>query len=182
MNIGGRWGSGICGILLAQTASAASAPPGAQPEKPAATPRAAAPQEHWYGWQILVSDLSSLLVGGVTQAPIGALGYLVAPPMIHVFHGQGMLALASVGLRIGLPLAGAAVAIGGTHSCSSDDGIGPCGVGWIAVGILVGLSGMGLDTAFAYEPVQHPEPVGLRLLPQLLLSDRELRLGLAGSF
>ncbi|MEY2934182.1 MAG: hypothetical protein RL033_4931, partial [Pseudomonadota bacterium] len=42
--------------------------------------------------------------------------------------------------------------------------------------------GMGLDTAFAYEPVQHPEPVGLRLLPQLLLSDPELRLGLADSF
>lgn len=96
--------------------------------------------------------------------------------------GQGVRALVSVSLRIGLPLAGAAIALGGSDSCSSSGETELCTLGWTVVGVLVGLSAMGLDTAFAYEPVQHPEPVGLHLAPQLLISDRGLRFGLMGSF
>jgi hypothetical protein len=186
MGIGRRWRAGIFSILLAQTASAAEGfttprPPAhaARTGTPASS-RSGPPEERWYGWQILISDASSLVLAGFA-GPLGAAGYLVAPPLIHVSHGQGMRALASVGLRIGLPLAGAAIAIVGTDSCSNGE-LEFCDVGWIAVGVLVGLSGMGVDIAFANEPIHPPKPVASRLLPQLRVSEREVRVGLLGSF
>src|SRR5262245_3787576 len=107
------WALAVVVLLRAQTVraeqpstAALAAPPATTrsepPEPPAAAPPAAAPAEHWYGWQILLSDLASLTLGVASQQSIvfGA-GYIAAPPLIHVLHGQGTRALASAGMRIG---------------------------------------------------------------------------------
>jgi hypothetical protein len=132
----------------------------------------------------LISDVTSALIAVSTeQSWLGAVGYLAAPPVIHVVHGQGIRALASVGMRVGLPLLGAAVAIEGSDTCSkSDEEVGFCPVGWAVLGIVIGLAAPGLDTAFAYEPAHTPEHAGWRFAPQLMVSHRETRVGLMGSF
>jgi len=157
---------------------------GEPPEQPSAAPRAAPPPERWYGWQILVSDAASLTFGlASSQGWPAAAGYLVAPPLIHVFHGQGTRALASAGMRIGLPLVGYAIAVEGGRSCSSGD-FGPsfCEIGTLVLGFVVGISALGLDPAFAYEPVKVTERTRASVAPQILISDRQTRFGLVGSF
>src|SRR3954462_8836215 len=87
------------GVAAASAASVTPAPAlstwAELPEQPSAPPRAAPARERWYGWQILVSDAASLTFGlASSQGWLAAAGYLVAPPLIHVFHGQGTRALA----------------------------------------------------------------------------------------
>lgn len=152
------------------------------PEPPAPPPRAAPPPEHWYGWQILVSDAASLTLAVATQQTwLAAPGYLVAPPLIHMFHGQNTRALASAGMRIGLPLLGYAIAVEGSQSCSSSD-LSSCDVGMVVLGFIVGISAVGIDPALAYEPLEPSERHGSSFFPQILISDREARFGLMGSF
>jgi hypothetical protein len=67
----------------------------------------------WYGWQTLVADGASLIVlptlAGFSKSPeLGVLagaGYLLAPPFIHGAHGRWGIFAASLGLRLGMPLA-----------------------------------------------------------------------------
>ena len=149
-------------------------------DEPSAPPPAPSPREHWYGWQLLMSDATSMTLALATQESwLAASGYLLAPPLIHVFHGQGTRALASAGMRIGLPLLGYAIAVEGSRGCSGSDTTA-CDVGMVAMGLLVGISAVGIDAALAYEPVKPSERSSL--VPQILVSDREARFGVAGSF
>lgn len=206
-----HWASGICGVLLAQTASAAegqaaaalAAPaPGVAPDaagsatptaaeatwkeprdQPAAPAHSDAPRERWYGWQLLTSDVTSLVLAAGLQLPELALaGYLVAPPVIHVFHGQYTHALLSAAMRVGLPLLGYGAIVAADKACPSSDGGDLCAVGFVGMGVLIGVSAVGLDAAFAYEPVPPAEPMRVRFAPQIIISDRETRFGLVGSF
>jgi hypothetical protein len=154
------------------------------PEQPAAAPHTVPPRERWYGWQILVSDLASITLGVATeQELVFGVGYVVAPPLIHLFHGQGTHALASAGMRIGLPLLGYAIAVEGARGCS-DPGFVPsfCGLGAFVVGFIVGVSAVGIDPAFAYEPLEPTERAHSSFAPQISISHRQARFGLVGSF
>jgi len=75
------------------------------------------PQTTWYGWQTLLADGAAAgLVGLAILSPDGnganVLGtasfvtYLVGGPIIHWAHGHGAKGWGSLGLRVGLPLAG----------------------------------------------------------------------------
>lgn len=202
-----HWGLTIAGLLLAHTGraeqSAPLAPAGSAlpaergaapaamtpaptnwdepPEPPPAPPPPAPPREHWYGWQILLSDATSLTLGVATSETwVAAPGYLLVPPLIHAFHGQGTRALASAGMRIGLPLLGYTIASEGLRGCWSDEG-SACNPGLFVIGFIVGISAVGIDPALAYEP-QPSERTGSSFVPRILISDREARFGLAGSF
>jgi len=75
-------------------------------------------EQSWYGEQTLLVDGASLAVGiamvGVRGAEAAGLativgGYLLGAPIVHLSHGHGEKALGSLGLRLGLPLGGAAL-------------------------------------------------------------------------
>lgn len=72
-----------------------------------------------YAGATVACDLSSLGVG-LSSAPlqsavpsyVGFAGYFLCAPIVHAAHGGGDRAAGSVGLRIGLPAAGALIGAG----------------------------------------------------------------------
>ncbi|HYQ29339.1 MAG TPA: hypothetical protein VER04_19045 [Polyangiaceae bacterium] len=88
-----------------------------QPEPGAHSVKANRP---WYGNQILISDavtVSVMAVGigiwgasessrapGMELSAVGALGYLLAPSIIHVAHHRPAISLASTSVRLALPM------------------------------------------------------------------------------
>ena len=163
-----------------------------EPAEPSAVSHEAGPT-HWYGWQILASDAASLLVatvgsaessgsGSGTFAAVGVLGYAAAPAVIHLLHDQGARALGSVGMRVAFPAVGAFIGAEAASGCGDGSEENWCQFGWGATGFLIGtISAIALDAALAREPVPR-ENAGLRLAPQVLVSEREARIGLSGSF
>lgn len=145
--------------------------------------RADAPEEEretrWYGWQILLADLAS--VGAVVVTPategkslyLGAGGFALGGPIVHVAHGRPAIGAASLGLRLGVPLLAAAAGlyVGGetavkcTPSAADggcDDVFGAAGAA-LAGGFLGLLGGMVAASAIdigllAHEPVERTTP------------------------
>ena len=108
------------------------------------------------------------------------MGYLVAPVVIHATHGQGLRALASFGLRGGLPLVVALAAGIGASGCGP--GYPDCQTNWAIAGLVTGIvTAIAVDAALAREPVPH-EQGGVQLGPQLSVSERGTSVGLTGSF
>ena len=73
--------------------------------------RTARADEEWYGWQILVADglSTGLMIAGARSeglTAVGLGGYFLAGPIIHGAHGDMPQAIADLGLRAGLPVAG----------------------------------------------------------------------------
>ena len=148
------------------------------------------PATSWYGWQILISDAASMAALGAaagSDSPMNAGllllaigGYLVPPPIIHGMHDQGGRSLLSVGMRLGLPVLGAAVAEGASSGCEGVDCSGDAAL----VGLLLGAgAALALDVALANEAVKPARTTpGVALAPQLIISERETRFGITGSF
>jgi hypothetical protein len=141
---------------------AAEPPPAAlgAPAGPARadTPEATANEKRWYGWQLLLPDavgLGALTAGGIVAAArnggVGAgffyTGFVVSNfdgPFVHLFHGVSRkhvnehvenVSLASLGLRVGLPIAGLAIGFGiGSRvgPCPPNAVTSPCQTGMIA--------------------------------------------------
>jgi hypothetical protein len=163
-----------------------------------AAPRPSArPARHWYGWQTLILDgvAVGLVVAAVASegdAALAAAGltYVAGPPIVHFAHRQ-LIGFGSLGLRTAGPLvtgaAGAALAY--LLSGGDDDGGGPHG-GWATYGAVLGV-GVGILAApivdavlLAYEPAAPTaaRPRTGRILPTVVASGRDARIGLAGSF
>jgi hypothetical protein len=109
--------------------------------------------KRWYGGYTLGVDGASLLVflvaGSSDSAGLGTLGvagYVFGGPIVHAVHGNGGRALGSLGLRIGLPLVGAAVGASSESDCDSDAGF--C-LGQAALGFGMGMLGAMLIDAIA---------------------------------
>ncbi|HEY0195439.1 MAG TPA: hypothetical protein VGC42_30195 [Kofleriaceae bacterium] len=124
-----------------------SAPSYASYTPPPPAPEPQLVREPDYRWQLVVSDLG--VIGMLASAresgvELGLLTYAFAAPIIHEANADGTRALSSLGLRLGLPLAGAltmgfvAKAVGtcGGAYCDSDDGP----VASMLVGALVGMA------------------------------------------
>lgn len=158
--------------LPAVATATAKAP---QPPAPSASPA----RQRWYGWQLMLADAASVglytwsTAGNPLENPstvglIGAQLYLFGPPVIHaVMHDKPKTGLASLGLRLGLPLLGAGMSslIGhgiGLRRCPREQGLCQAvAVGSAAyIGLGVGyLTAIGLDAAWlAWED----EPVPAR--------------------
>lgn len=77
------------------------------------------PRKVWYGWQTLLVDGAGLLVGALAasnesggMAGVALLNYSIGAPIVHAAHGEGIRALASVGLRTAVPMAVGLLAYG----------------------------------------------------------------------
>lgn len=60
----------------------------------------------WYGWQNLLVDGGAVVVTPL-QPLVGLGAYVVGSPIVHAAHGRVGTAAASLGLRLGLPVASA---------------------------------------------------------------------------
>lgn len=59
----------------------------------------------WYGWQTLIVDATALTLAPF--APTGGVAmFALAPASVHIAHERWLAGLASVGLRVGCPIAG----------------------------------------------------------------------------
>jgi len=84
-------------------------------------------EAHWYGGELLTADAlgaAVFLVGASSDsevgnlAAIGATGSLaLTPAILHARHGNMGRAAASLGMRVGLPVLGAAI---GSATCTED--------------------------------------------------------------
>ncbi len=150
------------------------------------------PRRRWYGWQTLSADGAALLLAlsavGLSQGSSAdttalsvpaLLGYEFAPGVIHFAHGNPGRAFASMGVRLGVPLAAAFV---GATAASGCDDYG-CEAGGAAVGFLLGIGGaMAIDAAvFAYDEQSPPPTARTSLLPLVSVTSRGAVLGLAGT-
>jgi hypothetical protein len=130
----------------------------------------AAHAEPAYGTEIVAADtvsIATLVFSGGKLAPLGALGYLVAAPVLHLSHHHGGRAVASVAMRAVVPIA--AIALGARATDSDDD------EGWI-IGALAGfVVGVAITTA----DDERPHAIAPVLLP---VRDGGLTVGISGRF
>lgn len=121
-------------------------------------------EEQWYGWQTLIALGTSYGVVGVGAAAdvewlagIGVLGYLVAPPVVHLAHGEAAKAGGSLALHVGLPVATGLLGYGivcGAGGCSGELGFLGA-LGGFMLGGVVGMAAANIIdvAALAYEEV-----------------------------
>ena len=141
----------------------------------------------WYGGTVLMFDgamiattvgCASLTDSEGCQLPV--YGYLLGGPIIHGRHHGWGRAFASLGLRLGLPLAGLFFGLG-----TSGDGlsaIGPAAVG-AGVGVIAAIA---IDASWAYDDAPPPtspvSPPPLAFSPALSLGRGGGAIGLQGRF
>jgi hypothetical protein len=173
-----------------------------------AEPLSPAPREHWYGWELGIADGGSLAIiatgfglaisndgdgnasddaAAFTIVQVGLAGYLALAPVLHVVHERPVLrVLGSVGLRIGLPLAGAGLGAAAMSGCSSSGSWGTsCQAAGAGAGMLLGIVGaMAIDAALAFEPLEREGSgsASLRLTPALQAAHGRTLLGVAATF
>jgi hypothetical protein len=124
----------------------------AQPTEPLVQPpQEAKTVEHSYGSETFAADgisagvvLAGLFLPGTKGAvsAIGLGGYALAAPMIHLAHGNPGRALASFGLRIGLPVGLGAAGFYTGFALSGKDCSGYQCFGAAVVGLLLGGAGL----------------------------------------
>ena len=147
----------LAGVLAATSAARAAdddevpvvapvtSPAGATVVSPITTPDVAPAretEEHWYGWQVLAADAAGILGTAAcvsfSNADACIIPYFIAAPTVHLTHGRPMNALASVGVRLAFPIAGAMVGARFAN-CSAQSDQFLCGLSEMAVGALVGI-------------------------------------------
>jgi hypothetical protein len=173
-----------------------AAPSDTTSSPPAATTSSERPQtvskREWYSGQMASIYIPAALLigaGAKSQSPpavsVGWIGVLVGPPVLHLANGNGVPALASVGMRI-LFLATAVTLIndcvqiplfGGEITTSHS---GKCDV--LGVSIIAEMIGLPVvDFALSSKIVERQAPrLGLAFVPRP--DSRSLSLALAGSF
>ncbi|HEU4405157.1 MAG TPA: hypothetical protein VFS43_07690 [Polyangiaceae bacterium] len=190
--------------------AAAEAPKAGEPKAEAPTPPAAPcpppvrvakpkraepppPRVEWYGWQTIATDLAAVAFvgagasdeedGGVALLGLGT--YLLGAPIVHAANGQFGKGVASLGLRVGVPVAGALGGLMlGSATCREDDGWNEnvCPLGQAALGSLLGiLAASTLDAAVLAKKEVRPRPA-VSIAPAVLPTPRGTSFGLTGTF
>jgi hypothetical protein len=127
-----------------------------------ASSAASAHADEWYGWQIMLADAASIGVmfaganaggqSGDTLMALGATGFILGGPTVHVAHADYLAAGADVGLRAGLTFGGAYIG-----ARLEPDGGEFAGFVGAATGVaLGGLGAMVIDYALL-STSRHPE-------------------------
>jgi len=143
----------LTGVVAATSAARAAdddevpvvAPVSSAVVAPIATPDVAparGTEEHWYGWQVLAADAAGLIgtasCVSFSKADACVIPYFIAAPTVHLTHGRPLHALASAGVRLAFPLAGAVVGAQ-VANCSAQADQFLCGLGEMAAGAMIGL-------------------------------------------
>ena len=132
-------------------------------------------EEEWYGWQVLAADATGILATAgcvlAVQEDACFLPYLAAAPMVHLSRRRATQALASLGLRVALPLAGALIGLSAA-SCGEQTA---CGVGEIAGGVFIGVLTASLIDAFALSDGGHGATGHRHAYPHLVPVAQRLR-------
>ncbi len=196
----------LSGVLVAPRAAAEPAvelkPPATADEPREAPPPPVPPRYLDYRPHLLGLDLASL---GLVAAAIAVNGkgsealawsslglYAFGAPLVHVAYEKPVRALASLGMRLGFPVAGGALGLLlAAPSCNSstDD------EGWRCVGAVIGLGGLGvvaggltaiiIDDAFLGKvelPPVAERRLSLTMAPLLDARARSVGLSVAGAF
>lgn len=179
-------------------------------EAPAVPPtvpvsRTAPAERSWYGWQILLADAASFACVGVTEQEACLLGFALSGPVVHTLHGRPGRGLASLGLRVGLPLIGALIG-SAVANCpeeppapppSNGNGHGSgfgtvsipsfCGLSEVALGTMIGAAGaMAVDGVLAFtdgEPAREAsKPSRYAFSPRLAVGQNNVAMGIGGTF
>jgi hypothetical protein len=152
------------------------------------------PRRTWYGWQTLIADGISMTVffaafsdndngadnTNETLAWTGLLGYELAPGIVHFAHRNPGRGFASMGIRFGMPLAGAFLGGAAASDCHGED----CTAAGIGAGILLGMAGaIAIDAAllafdYPVSTARSAKHEGLR--PLFSLSAQHAFVGLSG--
>jgi hypothetical protein len=138
-----------------------------------AAPATDADGPRWYGGQVILAELGSMLLvpvgvaaksGGL--ASVGLLGMALSPAIVHGNHGNGGRGFASIAFHVGAGLAGGLVG-------EAASGEGPLAkLGGAAAGLFVSqIVATAVDAAwFAYE--DHPPSVSVGVLLREPAADR----------
>ena len=148
-------------------------------------------EEHWYGWKVLAADAAGIL-GTVScvsflEAEACVIPYFIAAPTVHLTHGRPMHALASVGVRLAFPIAGAIVGAQLANCSAQSDHLNLCGLSEIGMGILIGtVVASAFDMAvLSTETRERPAATPSRLSflsPSVSAGPNGTSFGLRGSF
>jgi hypothetical protein len=163
-------------------------------------------EHHWYGYQTLASDglaLGAMFLGsaiaassegsgngaggvGAVLAGAGVLTYMGGGAVVHGFHGRTGAAVASVGMRVGLPFLGGAIGAATAHCSSDHDGLDFCPLPQVVVGaFLGGVTAMVADGALlSHESIQRTPgaDTSFRLAPSFDPQRKSAGLAVAGAF
>jgi len=145
-------------------------------------------ETHWYGWQVLAADAAGIIgtIGCTTAADsaVCVVPFMIAAPTVHLSHGRPLQALASLGLRVALPIAGAII---GAQAANCTEGEWLCGVGEAALGVLIGtvtasmVDAFSLSTEVRERPTATPSRLSF-LAPSVSAGPNGASFGLRGSF
>lgn len=163
-------------IAIAALGRTALAQPPGLTEVPTPPP---APSD-WYGWQLLLADGGALGLGAATGNGDIALGWIGTGAVVHGAHHNYGRAVLSVGMRIGLPLAGVFLGESSARGCTGD----LCDLGPALVG---GMLGMGtaevIDLALAKDEPDAALPArSQRWTPVASVRHSGATLGIAARF
>jgi hypothetical protein len=172
-------------LALVPLAALLAAPPALAESAPASDYR-------WYGFELLAADALSLTAmyagaasGTDALAVPGVVGLFVAAPLVHAVEGNGGRALGSLGVRLVLPIAGAALASWDYDRNDKGDGC-DCMGGALATfgGFALGLvSAMAVDAlVLGWEREAPPPRKQLSLVPTVAVTPGGGGVGLAGRF
>jgi hypothetical protein len=161
------------------------------PAKPAVKEARGPTKTEWYGWETAIIDVAAFAAffSGVndqesSMAWAGVGMYVLGAPVVHGFKGQWGKAGASVGLRLGAPVAGAFTgALLASGSCRRSDPEDLCGVGAVVSGFLLGaLVPPLVDAIFLGRKEVPVKPSSFSWRPTVLPAREGASFGLAGTF
>jgi hypothetical protein len=193
-----RDGADLAGADGASDASRANIVRAPQPTETDDGGTETAPRSHWYGWQTAATDGAAvaLLATGIAAesgelAGFSGATFALGGPIVHLAHGRGGAAAASLGIRVGLAtsgfFAGAAMKSCPPSSSEEEDDSYACGLEAAAIGMLVGAgAAMVIDTAFlTHEDIRPERPqrtAALSVSPAVSVTKSSGTVGLAGAF
>ena len=138
------------------------------------------PPRSWYGLQTLVADGGAIAGGIATSGRLFLPGYLLGAPIVHAIHSRTLRGFLDLGLRLGLPLAGASLLGGARYLATRQSGsplvaIGQLGAGGGAI------TAMSLDaTVFAWDDAPVRKQIAFSISPTLRFLGKEKTFGLVG--
>jgi hypothetical protein len=159
-------------LILALLAVSSSASASETPADPSA--------RSWYGLQTLVADGGALAGGIATSGTLFFPGYLLGAPIVHAIHGRPLRGFLDLGLRLGLPFAGAAL-LGGAKYLGSRES-GPPLLAFSVLGAASGaITAVALDaTVLAWDDAPARKERAFSISPTLRFFGKEKTFGLVG--